>query len=87
MRVTSRQVGAQLLGEAFRPFFLAFSHHATLPPDTPDTEEQLHDQRELLEKGLIFDGFVAIRDPIRDDVNEAIKKLEKFLDIKFELLS
>jgi Ca2+-transporting ATPase len=48
--------------------------HATLPADTPTTEEQLHDRRDTLDQNLIFDGFVAIRDPIRDDVGEAVQK-------------
>ncbi len=56
-------------GQAMRT--LAFGH-ALLPPDTPDTEEALHERREQLEEGLIFDGFVAIRDPLRPDVKDAV---------------
>jgi len=48
--------------------------HAILPAGTPETEEGLHERRDDLEQGLIFDGFVAIRDPIRDDVKEAVER-------------
>ncbi len=41
-----------------------------LPPETPADEDGLHALREALEAGLVFVGFVAIRDPLRDDVKE-----------------
>jgi Ca2+-transporting ATPase len=50
---------------------LAFGH-VVLPAGTPDGEEALHALRERLEHGLVFDGFVAIRDPLREDVREAV---------------
>ncbi len=43
-----------------------------LPPSTPATEDALHAQRETLESGLVFAGFVAIRDPLRPDVTHAV---------------
>lgn len=52
---------------------LAFAHRE-LPTDTPRDEDALHDRREELEHGLVLDGFVAIRDPIRPDVPDAIEK-------------
>ncbi len=56
-------------GQAMRT--LAFGH-AVLPPDAPDTPDELHGRREGLESGLVFDGFVAIRDPLREDVKAAV---------------
>ena len=35
-------------------------------------EDGLHARREILESGLVFTGFVAIRDPLRDDVKDAV---------------
>jgi P-type Ca2+ transporter type 2C len=50
---------------------LAFAY-APLPAHTPRDEDSLHELRESLEKDLVFAGFVAIRDPLRDDVKAAI---------------
>jgi Ca2+-transporting ATPase len=50
---------------------LAFGH-AELPGETPGDEAALHARRDALETGLVFDGFVAIRDPLRDDVADAL---------------
>ncbi|MCI0456624.1 MAG: HAD-IC family P-type ATPase [Gemmataceae bacterium] len=50
---------------------LAFGY-AILPPETPHEEDALHEQRDALESGLVFIGFVAIRDPLRDDVKDAV---------------
>jgi Ca2+-transporting ATPase len=52
---------------------LAFAHHQ-LPPDTPEDEETLHARRDALEQGLVFTGFVAIRDPLREDVPAALEE-------------
>lgn len=50
---------------------LAFAY-APLPPGTPTDEDGLHAIADSLEKNLVFVGFVAIRDPLRDDVKDAI---------------
>lgn len=50
---------------------LAFGH-TVLPPGTPTDEESLHALRDVLEADLVFTGFVAIRDPVRDDVTDAV---------------
>src|SRR5262249_32310763 len=50
---------------------LAFAH-GLLPAGTASDEEALHQMKEQLESNLVFAGFVAIRDPLRDDVKEAI---------------
>src|SRR5262245_34636930 len=55
---------------------LAFGH-ARLPDDTPDDDEGLHAQREVFERDLVFAGFVAIRDPLRDDVKAAVGHCRK----------
>lgn len=56
-------------GQAMRT--LAFAY-GVLPPGTPDDPERLHAMRDALEAGLVYLGFVAIRDPLRDDVKAAI---------------
>ncbi|HJZ93128.1 MAG TPA: calcium-translocating P-type ATPase, PMCA-type [Gemmataceae bacterium] len=56
-------------GRAMRT--LAFAHR-DLPADTPRDEDSLHDRRDEIERGLVFDGWVAIRDPLRPDVPDAI---------------
>ncbi len=52
---------------------LAFAY-AWLPEGTPTDEESLHERREELEKNLVYVGFVGIRDPLRDDVVDAINQ-------------
>jgi Ca2+-transporting ATPase len=67
-------------GRAMRT--LAFAHRE-LPADTPCDEDALHNCREQLEHDLVFDGFVAIRDPIRPEVPDAIQKCrEAGIDVK-----
>lgn len=58
-------------GQAMRT--LAFAY-AKLPADMPTDEDSLHDRKEALEHDLVFIGFVAIRDPLRDDVQDAIEQ-------------
>jgi Ca2+-transporting ATPase len=48
--------------------------YALLPEGTPDSEEALAACHEKLEENLVFLGFVAIRDPLRDDVKEAVAR-------------
>jgi Ca2+-transporting ATPase len=52
---------------------LAFAH-ADLPPDFPDHEDAIHERRGEIENDLVFDGWVGIRDPLRDDVKEAVRQ-------------
>jgi Ca2+-transporting ATPase len=52
---------------------LAFAHR-DLPADYPSEEEALHELRHEIEQGLIFTGLVAIRDPLRDDVKQAVER-------------
>jgi Ca2+-transporting ATPase len=52
---------------------LAFGY-AVLPDGTPADAEGLNTRRDTLESNLVFAGFVAIRDPLRDDVKEAVAK-------------
>jgi Ca2+-transporting ATPase len=52
---------------------LAFAQ-AELPGNFPEDEDSIHAQREVIEKDLVFIGFVGIRDPLRDDVKEAIEQ-------------
>jgi Ca2+-transporting ATPase len=51
--------------------------YAILAPNMPQTEEALHEQRESLEIGLVFVGFVAISDPLRPDVKDAVAECRK----------
>src|SRR5262249_32887171 len=48
--------------------------HDTLPADPPADAEPLNARRDALEAGLVFDGFVAIRDPLREDVKDAVAR-------------
>jgi Ca2+-transporting ATPase len=50
---------------------LAFAH-AELPPGFPEDEDAIHARRDELEAELVWDGWVGIRDPLRDDVKDAI---------------
>jgi Ca2+-transporting ATPase len=61
-------------GQAMRT--LAFAH-AELPSDFPIDGDAIQARRDALETGLIFDGFVAISDPLRDDVKEAVTQCRK----------
>ena len=61
-------------GRAMRT--LAFGH-AVLPADLPAEADGLNARRDTLECGLVFDGFVAIRDPLRSDVKDAIAECRK----------
>lgn len=71
VRETIRQQLAAAAGEAMRT--LAFAH-AELPQGLSTDEEELHKHRDQLEQDLIFDGWVAIRDPLREDVQEAVRR-------------
>ncbi len=61
-------------GQAMRT--LAFAH-APLPAGTPEHEEGLHEWRDTLEASLIYVAFVAIRDPLRDDVKAALAECQQ----------
>ena len=58
-------------GEAMRTLSFAY---AKLPGDFPTDEDSIHARRDELEKRLVFVGFVAIRDPLRDDVKDAVRE-------------
>ncbi|MCS7271644.1 MAG: calcium-translocating P-type ATPase, PMCA-type, partial [Gemmataceae bacterium] len=70
-----RQAIQQQLAAAAREAMrtLAFAH-AELPPHLTPDEDTLHAHRDELEQHLIFDGWVAIRDPLREDVQQAIRQ-------------
>jgi P-type Ca2+ transporter type 2C len=46
--------------------------YGMLPPQTPQHQDGLHAVRDSLETGLTYVGFVGIRDPLRDDVHDAL---------------
>ena len=50
---------------------LAFAQKE-LPADFPRVNEEIQPRREELSEDLIFCGFVAIRDPLREDVVQAV---------------
>src|SRR5439155_5529972 len=57
--------------------------HAALPAGTPADADALHDRKDDLEKNLVFAGFVAIRDPLRHDVKEAVARCrDAGIDVK-----
>lgn len=45
-----------------------------LPDTVESTEDVLHERREELESDLTFVGFTAIRDPLRPEVPEAVRR-------------
>ncbi|MGH7227096.1 MAG: HAD-IC family P-type ATPase, partial [Gemmataceae bacterium] len=47
------------------------------PAGTPSDEDALHARRDAVESGLVFVGFLAIRDPLRDDVKDAIEECHR----------
>jgi Ca2+-transporting ATPase len=55
---------------------LAFGY-AILPDGTPAEEDDLHARRDALESGLVYAGYVAIRDPLRQDVKDAVLQCRK----------
>jgi Ca2+-transporting ATPase len=72
--VTLRRQLGDAAGQAMRT--LAFGY-ARLPPETPQDEAGLHELRETVERRLVFVGFVAIRDPLREDVKEAVDECRR----------
>jgi Ca2+-transporting ATPase len=58
-------------GDAMRT--LAFAH-AEMPAEFPHAEAEIHARRAEIEEGLVFDGWVGIRDPLRPDVKEAVRE-------------
>jgi P-type Ca2+ transporter type 2C len=71
VRADIRAQIALAAGDAMRT--LAFAH-AELPADFPQDEDAIHHRRGEIERGLVFDGWVGIRDPLRDDVKEAVRQ-------------
>jgi len=52
---------------------LAFAY-VPLPVGTPMEEDALHELGEAIEANAVFIGFIAIRDPLRDDVKAAVEE-------------
>src|SRR5262249_28698131 len=70
-------VEAQLLDTTAKAMrTLAFAY-APLAGTMPDHRDGLHERREHLERGLVYVGFVAIRDPLREDVKEAVAECRR----------
>src|SRR5262249_19824375 len=51
--------------------------YAILPRETPADDDGLHARRDTLESDLVYVGFVAIRDPLRDDVRGAVDRCRR----------
>jgi Ca2+-transporting ATPase len=67
-------------GRAMRTLALA---HRELAADFPRDEDALHDRRDEIERDLVFEGFVAIRDPLRPEVPQAIDECRQAgIDVK-----
>jgi Ca2+-transporting ATPase len=69
---TKQAVEQQLKDAALQAMRTLAFGYAWLSADTPEHADSLHAQRGALETDLIFAGFVAIRDPLREDVKDAI---------------
>jgi Ca2+-transporting ATPase len=76
-------IQAQLRGAASQAMrTLAFAY-ARLPAGTPEDEDGLHAVRDSLEGNLVYAGFVAIRDPLREDVKAALAECRQAgIDVK-----
>jgi Ca2+-transporting ATPase len=48
-----------------------------LPSEHPVDDETMHARRESFEQELVYAGFIAIRDPLRGDVREAIDQCRR----------
>ncbi|MCX7700130.1 MAG: cation-translocating P-type ATPase, partial [Gemmataceae bacterium] len=57
--------------QAMRTLAFAFQ---VLREDMPTSADGVENCREELESGYVFAGFVAIRDPLRDDVKDAVRQ-------------
>ncbi len=55
--------------QAMRTLAFGYTH---LPAEIPADQDALHARRDVIENGLVFVGFVAIRDPLREDVKDAV---------------
>jgi len=74
VRAVIQQHLSAAAGQALRTLAFAF---APLGPDTPAEPDVLHAHREVFEKDLIFIGFVAIGDPLREDVQDAVDQCRR----------
>jgi P-type Ca2+ transporter type 2C len=72
-----QQVEDQLRDSASQAMRTLAFGYAVLPPETPSEEEALHGMRDALESGLVYVGFVAIRDPLREDVKDAVAQCRR----------
>lgn len=60
---------AEAAGQAMRTLAFGYVH---VPEELGHDEDSLHTHRDELERGLVYLGFVAIHDPLREDVREAV---------------
>jgi Ca2+-transporting ATPase len=70
-------VGEQLRDSSAQAMRTLAFGYTVLPPETPHDEDDLHARRDMLETNLVFAGFVAIRDPLRDDVKDAVAQCRR----------
>ena len=71
MRETIASAMKDAAAQAMRT--LAFAYRR-LPNDWPRNEDALHERRDEIEKGLVFTGFIGIRDPLRPEVRDAMQE-------------
>jgi Ca2+-transporting ATPase len=74
VRTAVRQRLSETTAQAMRT--LAFAWRG-LPPEQSADREALHAAREAFDQGLIYTGFVAIRDPLREDVKDAVAECRR----------
>jgi Ca2+-transporting ATPase len=73
-RLALRTALSAAAGQAMRTLAFAWSG---LPDDVSVEEEALHQRRDELDRELVLIGFVAIRDPIRADVKDALAECRR----------
>jgi Ca2+-transporting ATPase len=80
---TRAAVWAQVRETAAQAMRILAFGFAVLPPDTPVDYEGLHARRADVERGLVYVGFVAIRDPLRHGVADAVARCRQAgIDVK-----
>jgi Ca2+-transporting ATPase len=80
VRLRVQELLREAKGQAMRT--LAFGH-ALLSTEAPVDQQLLHELRETLEQELIYAGFVAIRDPLRAEVKDAVAHCRRAgIDVK-----
>lgn len=70
----AKDAALAFLRDSARQAMRALAFASRMLEGFPADEDGLHARRDEIESGLIFTGLVAIRDPLRDDVKDAVDR-------------